>query len=112
MKDKDIRIQNITGIFEEGRSKGAPWCLIREPAEGHGIGKSKGFAQQFFAEIIPLRLPRSVSELEEIDEENGWRGNLETHEIKTGFASDWDEENTSWLPNEALAIRWAEIVKP
>ncbi len=110
MKDKPVRVENITGIYLEGREDGAPWCLVRESTQSHGIGDSRAFSMEYFRSIIPLRLSTDSGTLNSIDVADGWLGELKSHEVVTADDAEWEEEDTSWLPNKALADRWKEIV--
>jgi len=109
-EDAKKRDQNITGIYMEGREKGAPWCLIREAGEGHGVGKSKIFSIRYFETVIPLRLPDGISRLQNIRLDDGWLGHLETSEISSASATSWKKEESVWLPDRTLADLWKEIV--
>lgn len=112
MKDKEVRIKNISGIFFEGREKNAPWALIREPNEGHGVGASKTFSRQYFRTVFPLRLPAGEDELQEIEMDQGYLGDLETFEVEAKSLADGDPEDSSWLPTQDLADQWKSIVAP
>lgn len=110
-KDLQYRIDAITKIFTLGRKQGALWALTVEPDAGHDIGRSWKMAIAFFDAVIPLRLPNHDSApLNKIDEESGWTGDLTTFEISAGKKKT--EELTSWLPNEAAAHVWQDIVHP
>ena len=112
LKDTEVRIRNIRGIFEEGRKKNAPWALIEEPEEGHGVGKSEGFARTFFDLILPARLPENSDRLQKIDLAPGWLGNNQDHSIAPASTSAWKPIDTSWFPSEGCAQDWEKIVKP
>jgi hypothetical protein len=110
LKDTELRIKNIGGIYGEGRGKEAPWCLIREPNEGHGVGKSEQFAAKYFEAILPLRLPPGQEKIQDIDLSKGWLGHLETREIAPAAGAGWKAEDSAWFPSEELAKLWKEIV--
>jgi dienelactone hydrolase len=110
-KDLQHRIDAINKIFTLGRKQGALWTLTVEPDAGHDIGRSWKMAIALFDAVIPLRLPADGSApLKKIEEESGWTGDLATFEISAGKKKT--EELTSWLPNEAAAHIWQDIVHP
>jgi len=111
LKDAELRIGNIRGIFEEGRKKNAPWCLIEEPGEAHGVGRSEDFARAYFDVILPLRLPENAERPVRVDLSSGWLGNLKDKNIGAANISSWKPAESAWLPNEDLAQRWQKIVK-
>ncbi|MEM1157841.1 MAG: hypothetical protein AAF649_10905 [Verrucomicrobiota bacterium] len=112
MKDKEIRIKNINGIFLEGREKNAPWALIREPNQGHGAGASKEFSRAYFRTIFPMRLPDGQDKLQEVKLDQGYLGHLKTYQIVEAGSEDWDTEDSTWLPTQELVHQWCQIVNP
>lgn len=54
-KDAAFRIAAIRKIYEANRDAGAKWKLVVEPDAGHGLGKSRDLAAEFFAQIISAR---------------------------------------------------------
>ncbi|MEM6884507.1 MAG: hypothetical protein AAF571_05695 [Verrucomicrobiota bacterium] len=112
MKDSELRMKNISGLFFEGREKDAPWALIREPDQAHTIGASKEFSREYFRTIFPMRLPEGEDELQEIELDQGFVGHLETYEIAQNEDVDWDPEDSAWLPSQELMDSWLKIVIP
>jgi pimeloyl-ACP methyl ester carboxylesterase len=56
-KDTPERVQNLTKLFDTGRTRGALWAFCMEKGLGHAVGRSKEVAQQFFRAVVPMRLP-------------------------------------------------------
>lgn len=108
-KDTEVRITNITNRYRENRKRGALWGLAMEPNEEHGMGRSKELGMVFLEDALKLRLdgfgkPRTVAPAE------GWLGDLTTHEIAKCTADDSAARAKTWLPGEATATLWRQIV--
>lgn len=108
-KDTPERVANITALFEEYRSRGALWALCREAGEGHGIGDSQKVAQEFFRAVAAARLPEnSLASVEDLEEADGWLGDLETLEIAEEGEFAGAARKAAWLPSEAVAKAWKQ----
>ncbi len=108
-EDKPERVANITALFDEYRSRGALWALCREAGEGHGVGASQKVAQEFFRAVVAGRLPtNSLADVQELEEENGWLGDLETLEIAEADEFPGSPRKAAWLPSEAVAQAWKQ----
>jgi len=111
-QDKGERVQNITKLFDENRGRRALWALCEEPG-GHGIGKSREVAEVFFRSVVAMRLPETGLDrgIQDIDQEEGWLGNNETGEIAPFKSYEGDDDEASWLPDEATARAWQAAIK-
>ena len=106
-KDEGYRVKAITGIWTAGRKKGALWALAPEPNAHHEVSTTAEVARVFFDGVLPRRLPEG-SGLQSLHEEDGWIGDLATHEIQA--APSPALRDASWLPDEAAATAWKGFV--
>ncbi len=115
-QDTEVRVDNITELFADNRSKGALVALVVEKGVGHGLGNSRRFAEIFFRQVIPERLPapsafapRGKVKLRKMDQSVAWLGNNETYEISPASSYRGKKKAASWLPNQALAEAWQKL---
>jgi hypothetical protein len=120
-KDSDLRIQAITGIWTEGRKRGALWALAPQPNSGHEFSKTAPVARVFFDAVLKNRLPDeslasddnasdSTALMKPMQETQGWLGDLATHEIHDGSTDSEPNRNDAWLPDQAAATAWENFV--
>ncbi|MEM1057972.1 MAG: hypothetical protein AAGK14_01880 [Verrucomicrobiota bacterium] len=117
--DSAERRKNIRALFEEARDEDAPVCLIVEKGVGHGVGKTRSFAEAYFRTVIPLRLPEEGGlgsrgkkvKLRKLEEKDGWLGDNKSFEIAPYGSYREDKDEASWLPNEDLAKKWQAMNK-
>jgi len=95
-KDTELRVTSITKLFTDNRRLGAKWALLVEPGEGHGPGRSREIAMVFFEDLLAGAA-------------KPWTGNNETGAIEPEMQGASGGKNTSWLPGEPTAHKWAEI---
>jgi len=114
--DLEFRNDIIAGIFAINRRAGALWALAVEPGVSHTVAGSKDMAAMFFDELIPLRLPHdpagegNAPELRPLDPDAGYIADPKTLAIQPAPDAQATTYPTSWLPTEALARAWREMV--
>ena len=120
VRDRDVRRDNIRGLYHDGRANGAPWAWVEEYGQGHGLGNSKPLAFAFFEEVLPLRYPHDPSNvptattaphLTTLDQVTGWLVDSTPEEWSTGYlgirpqaAFTGDPLTKGWVPTERVAI--------
>ncbi|MFC1485905.1 hypothetical protein ACFL55_02640 [Candidatus Latescibacterota bacterium] len=115
-KDLEFRTNTIVGLFAVNRRGGALWALAEEPNAGHVVGRSRDMAIMFFEEVLPLRLPRSLSSGDEpttlrlIPEESGFIGDLRAKTFQKQGNANTPNYPTAWLPTERTARAWQMLV--
>jgi hypothetical protein len=70
-------------------------------------------AAQYFDEVIPLRLPeesRGSPRLRALTRDDGFIGNPKPRELHPAAKAPRTTHPTSWLPSEALAVAWRELI--
>jgi len=108
-KDTEIRVKNITAKYEDGRKSGALWALVPEPNEGHGGGRSRDIGIVFIEEVLSSRID-SQGKLQPANPAEGWLGDLKTKSVEKVAGGDADVKDRSWLPGEATAKLWVDVV--
>lgn len=110
--DSDIRIKNITKLFEENRSQDALWALAIEPNSGHEVGKTIELVVPFFEGAIAQRLleaPKSAATLKPAIETAGCLGDLPTKQLLGKTAPKFRKDSV-WLPNQTVGLQWQAFV--
>lgn len=117
MTDSDLRIKNITALWKEGRSRGALWALTPQPNSGHEFSKTAPVARVFFEAVLKVRLPGDSSSLDsssptmtDMQENQGWIGDLTSHDIHAGASDSDADRSAAWLPDETSANAWKAFV--
>jgi hypothetical protein len=113
--DADYRITAITRIWTEGRRMGALWALAPQPNSGHEFSKTDLVARTFFDAVLQHRLaddpaPPDGPPMKDMQENQGWIGNLTTHEIHDGSTDSDPDLHAAWLPDESTANAWKVFV--
>lgn len=111
-KDSPFRNNIIKGIFSINRRFGAKWIFAEEPGTAHEFKKSENFAQFFFDNIIPLRLPaNSLNEPRVLQKivEKGYVGIISSGQILPD--SNTRTDITSWFPDRQIAEGWLAFIK-
>jgi len=123
--DTSVRINAILGLFAENRPDNAPWALAFEPNAGHNFGRTAHLWLPFLEWAVQARLPRvsavqgdgSPAKLASIDPKTGFvvahralKDGEEPIMPATSFKGALDE--TSWLPNEMLAMAFLAFNTP
>lgn len=107
--DNPYRNNIVKGIYSVNRRFGAKWMFAEEPGIGHEFTDSEAFVQDYFAQIIPMRLAdngklKPMTQL-------GYIGNNDTQEILEVVKNQRVRGVTSWFPNKKLAERWLELIR-
>ncbi|MHC5065328.1 MAG: alpha/beta hydrolase family protein [Planctomycetota bacterium] len=109
--DLEYRNDIIAGIFAINRRAGALWALAVEPGVGHQVAGSKALALEFYDKVISMRLPEAGDgKLLDMDRDAGFIADPKTKEILPAADAPRTSYPTSWLPTEALANSWRELV--
>ncbi|MFV0416082.1 MAG: SHD1 domain-containing protein [Chthoniobacterales bacterium] len=113
--DKEVRVKNLTELFEKYRPRGALWALCPEEGQGHGIGNSLKTALVFFRSLAKLRLPPESAlsgsdKLIRLDPASGWLGDLKSKEIAPANKFTGNVKDAAWLPDEATAQAWKDAL--
>lgn len=118
MTDKDERIKAITGIWTEGRNRGALWALAPQPNSGHEFSKTAAVSRVFFEAVLKARLPDETLAagdadlMKPMDESQGWLGDLKTHEIHDVATAGESDHKAAWFPDQSTALAWKTFVGP
>ncbi len=118
LKDSDLRIKAITGIWTEGRKRGALWALAPQPNSGHEFSKTAAVARPFFEAVLKNRLPDDAvaagdaPAMKPMQENQGWLGDLTTHEIRDDSSESDANHTQAWLPDQSSATAWKAFVSP
>jgi poly(3-hydroxybutyrate) depolymerase len=116
-RDLEARQDAIRGLFAMNRRAGALWALIEEPGAAHVVARSREIAEQYFDELIALRLgPPSTANpagLRALADEAGFSGDPKTRATQKIAARHGDDpvDLTSWLPTERMARLWEAASK-
>lgn len=116
MTDADYRINAITNIWTEGRSRGALWALAPQPNSGHEFSKTAAVAQVYFEAVLKNRLQDELLTTDDtplmkpMQENQGWLGDMTTHEIHDGSTDSQANYGAAWLPDESSARAWKGFV--
>jgi hypothetical protein len=116
LKDTDLRIHAITGIYTAGRKNGALWALAPQPNSGHEFSKTAAVARPFFDAVLKNRLPddNAASDdptaMKPMQETQGWLGDPTTHEIHDASTDGEPNRNDSWFPDQLSAQAWKAFV--
>lgn len=104
--DTELRLHNITSLFAENRSKGAPWILAIEPGTGHEGGQTGLLAKAFFEGVLENSGKADPWA-------TAWIGSLADHEIRP-YDPQKDAKPsplTVQLPDENFARIWQAFVR-
>jgi pimeloyl-ACP methyl ester carboxylesterase len=99
-----------TQAFQRYRTLAAPWALAIAANTGHELGDTRFLAIPYLDAIITQRLPAQSNDLQPIDPNLGWLGNVDTKEIAPIAKFTGDSLKAAWLPNEATARKWQQYV--
>jgi dienelactone hydrolase len=112
LKDQPFRIEAITHIWTDGRAKGALWALAPQPESGHEFSRTPVLARIFFQAVLDARLPVSSdpSAIKPMLENQGWLGDLTTHEIRPAASDSLPDRKAAWSPDQHFAEAWKDFV--
>lgn len=103
---QDLPIQ----AFKRYRKLAAPWTLAVEAGAEHELGDTRLLAIPYLDALITQRLPDRGNDLKPIDHDQGWLGNLVTHQIAPVSKFAGEPLAAAWLPNEETARKWQQYV--
>jgi hypothetical protein len=130
--------ENSRELFLQGRKHGAPWCLLIRNGQGHCTfsKEESAFMLQWMGAIFNLRMtsaspsgPDGQFVFSDLVVESGWLGSF-TYSLRTAGVShgpnqqavvqsaaiseystfSGDKSKAVWLPNRALAEKWASLM--
>ncbi len=108
-QDAPYRRDNITAVFETGRSAGAPWAVSIDPF-GHGPILDLDLMFDWIATILTARLPLTPgAPLRAVIETNGWLGTRSGGAISTYACYRSPRASASWLPTRETALNWQRM---
>jgi hypothetical protein len=112
--DTAVRRNNIKGLFDNNRPRGALWSWVEQQGEAHS-GRADALILPFMAEAIRLRypvgqLPTAASgvTLNSVSELNGWLADQSTWKSGLTQVAAYDDypgakQTAGWLLNENVA---------
>lgn len=101
-------------MFKAYRAKGAPIGFAPDPRTAHECGDSRYLAIPFFDACLSTRLPDPGSKeqkLKPVNTSRGWLAPLLGDQAKPAAMYPDDPAEAVWLPNQRIALAWAEYVK-
>jgi len=114
--DMESRKDILKGIFSINRRAGAIWTFAEEPGAGHEPGKTQKLAQNFFDNVIPLRLHNNNTDknskyiYQPLLPESGFAGDKKNKRINPVTNNQLTDFSISWLPTETFAHDWLEFI--
>lgn len=99
-----------TQAFQRYRKLAAPWAIASAANTGHELGDTRLLAIPYFDALITQRLPAQGKDLQPIDPNLGWLGNIDTREIAPMAKFTGERSKAAWLPNEETARKWQQYV--
>ena len=107
--DAPYRRDNITAVFEAGRTAGAPWAVSTDPY-GHGPMLDYDLMFGWIDAILTARLPLTPgAPLRALVESSGWLGARSSGAISTHACYGGTRSSASWLPTQQTALQWQRM---
>jgi predicted dienelactone hydrolase len=107
--DAPYRRDNITAVFEAGRSAGAPWAVSTDPFD-HRPLTDFDLMFDWIDAVLAARLPlASGAPLRAVAEANGWLGARSSGAISTYACYGAARSTASWLPTRETALNWQRL---
>ena len=107
--DAPYRRDNITAVFEAGRSEGAPWAVSIDPFDHRPLGDFDLMFDWIDA-VLTERLPLTPgAPLRAVAEANGWLGTRSSGAIATYACYGAARASASWLPTRETALNWQRM---
>ena len=113
--DEVVSNEGTIFAFQTNRALGALWGIAVEPEIGHGqlTDESQAVATNWLRVMVGLRLPAAAGgALRNVTEDSGWLGNRATYEVAPFASYAGDPLVASWLPTQATAQEWRDLVTP
>jgi pimeloyl-ACP methyl ester carboxylesterase len=107
--DEPYRRENITAVFESGRSVGAPWAVSVDPFQ-HGPIVDFDLMFDWIDAVLAARLPPTPgAALRGVTVTDGWLGDRATGAISTYGCFSSTTSSASWLPSQETALDWQRM---
>ena len=107
--DAPYRRDNITAVFEAGRSGGSPWALSTDAFDHRPIADID-LMFDWIEAVLAVRIPAAAGEpLRSVTETAGWLGNRSTGAIATYDCYSSTRTSASWLPSQETALSWQRM---
>jgi pimeloyl-ACP methyl ester carboxylesterase len=107
--DEPYRRENITAVFEAGRTAGAPWAVSIDPFQ-HGPIVDFDLMFGWIDAVLAARLPlTSGAPLRAITVTEGWLGDRSSGAIATYACFGFTPASASWLPSMETAFDWQRM---
>jgi pimeloyl-ACP methyl ester carboxylesterase len=108
--DAPYRRDNITAVFEAGRTASAPWAVSTD-AFYHGPILDFDLLFDWVDTVLAARLPTTAGEpLRAVKVTNGWLGDRRTGTVSPYSCYSSTPTSASWLPSEATALDWQRMI--
>ena len=96
-------------VFDRYRRRDAPWALAIAAGAGHETGDTRLLAIPYLEAILTQQLP-PANKLQSIAKNQGWLGDLATHNVAPVDRFEGDRRAAAWLPNEDTAHKWQQYL--
>lgn len=107
--DEAYRSQNITGVFEAGRTAGAPWAISIDAFQ-HGPIVDFDLMFDWIDAVLAARIPPTPgAPLRPVTETEGWLGDRSSGAISTHACFGSAPSIASWLPSMETAFDWQRM---
>jgi len=107
--DAPYRRDNITAVFEAGRSAGAPWAISTD-AYDHRPILDFDLMFDWIDAVLAARLPLSPgAPLRAVTEAQGWLGDRSSGAVSTYTCYGATRSSASWLPTRETALDWQRM---
>ena len=116
-KDETAGIKDAENFWKMARTSGTPWTFAIDPNGGHSSDPlvyqtSDELVVPWIAGVLRLRLPPEGTKLRPVTNAEGWLGNNATGQIGQVGSFDGSKTAISWIPDQASARGWQDVVRP
>jgi len=104
--------RKATELFEARRALGALDTWAPDPEASHDCRFGRFFVIPYIDACLAQRLgPPGSRLMKPVDMARSWFGNIKTGETGPAARYDGEPHETTWLPNERIALMWQEFVR-
>lgn len=97
--------------FSLYRNAGAKWTLAIDPGASHyDFEQSNAFTRPYLEKILATRLSTETTSLLPVNRDKNWLGDIKTHDITPDGEYKGKLSESSWLPDEEIAMKWQQHV--